>query len=84
MKECRRRWPGHAPDDSDSGVRNYSIYLAGDRVFGYYECDDPEGSKAYQAAQEVTKRWGAAMAPLFHPEVAEQGLQNLPEIFRLD
>ena len=25
-----------------------------------------------------------AMAPLFHPEVAEQGLQDLPEIFRLD
>jgi L-rhamnose mutarotase len=84
VKEHAAVWPDMLQMIKDSGVRNYSIYLCGDRVFGYYECDDPAGTKAYQAAQEVTKRWGAAMAPLFHPEVAEQGLQDLPEVFRLD
>ena len=77
-------WPEMRQMIHDAGVRNYSIYLFGDRVFGYYECDDPEATKAYQAAAEVTKRWGEAMAPLFAEEVASEGLIDLPEIFRLD
>lgn len=67
-----------------SGVRNYSIFLAGTRIFGYFECDDPEAVRAYQAAQDVTRRWGAAMSTLFDPEVETEGLTLLPEIFRLD
>src|SRR3954467_14239341 len=55
-------WPEMRQMIHDAGVRNYSISLFGDRVFGYYECDDPEATKAYQAAAEVTKRWGEAMA----------------------
>ena len=84
VKEHAAVWPDMRQMISDSGVRNYSIYLCGDRVFGYYECDDPEASKAYHGGPEVTKRWNAAMAPLFAPEVAEQGLLDLPEVFRLD
>ena len=77
-------WPDMLAMIKDAGVRNYSIYLFGDRVFGYYECDDPAAAQAYQAAAEVTVRWNAAMAPLFAEEVATEGLVNLPEIFRLD
>lgn len=54
------------------------------RVFGYCECDDPEATIAYQAAAEITERWGKAMLPPCHPEVGEKGLTYLPEIFRLD
>lgn len=77
-------WPDMLAMIKAAGVRNYSIYRFEDRVFGCYECDDPEATQAYQAAAEVTKRWGAAMAPLFAEEVATEGLINLPEVFRLD
>jgi L-rhamnose mutarotase len=77
-------WPDMLAMISAAGVRNYSIYRFGDRVFGYYECDDPDAAAAYMAAAEVTERWNAAMFPLFAPEVATEGLITLPEIFRLD
>jgi len=77
-------WPEMLAMISAAGVRNYSIYRFGDRVFGYYECDDPAAAQAYMAAAEVTERWNAAMFPLFAPEVASEGLVDLPEIFRLD
>jgi L-rhamnose mutarotase len=77
-------WPDMLQMIKDAGVRNYSIFLFEDRVFGYYECDDREATIAQQAAAEVSKRWGAAMAPLFDAEVQEQGLTYIPEVFRLD
>jgi lactoylglutathione lyase len=77
-------WPEMLQMIRDAGVRNYSIYRFGDRVFGYYECDDAEAAIAYQAAAEVTTRWNAWMSQLFDPEVAENGPDYLPEIFRLD
>ena len=77
-------WPEMLAMIKDAGVRNYSIYRFGDRVFGYYECDDPEATGRYMATAEVTTRWNAAMFPLFAEEVATEGLITLPEIFRLD
>jgi L-rhamnose mutarotase len=77
-------WPDMLAMISEAGVRNYSIHLFEDRVFGYYECDDPVATKAFMRDAEVTTRWNAAMAPLFAPEVATEGLIELPEVFRLD
>jgi len=77
-------WPDMLAMIKAAGVRNYSIYRFGDRVFGYYECDDPDAAAAYMAGAEVTTRWNAAMFPLFAEEVATEGLTYIPEIFRLD
>lgn len=77
-------WPEMLAMIKGSGVRNYSIYRFEDRIFGYYECDDPDHTKAYQAAAEVTRRWGEAMAPLVDPDIERTGLIYLPEVFRLD
>jgi L-rhamnose mutarotase len=77
-------WPEMLAMIKEAGVRNYSIHLFEDRVFGYYECDDPVATQAFMRDAEVTARWNAAMAPLFAPEVQEVGLVTLPEVFRLD
>lgn len=68
----------------DAGIRDYSVFLFGDRVFGTYECDDPEKSLVREAAAEATKRWRVAMALLFEEEVSRDGPSYLPEFFRLD
>ena len=77
-------WPDVLSAIRDAGIRNYSIYLFGDRVFGYYECDDPESAVSIEAASEATQRWRTAMRDLFDDEVTQNGPTYLPEIFRLD
>ncbi len=77
-------WPDVLAAIKDAGIRNYSCFLFGDRVFGYYECNDPGASLVLEAAAEATNRWRVAMAQLFDEEVAQNGPTFLPEIFRLD
>lgn len=77
-------WPQVLELIRSAGVRNYSIYRYEDRVFGYYECDDPERARAMIDAGQRELGWSDAMLELFDPEVAERGADYLPEIFRLD
>jgi L-rhamnose mutarotase len=64
----REIWPEMVQMLKDAGVRNYSIFVTGTRVFGYYECDDPEASRQHQASAEVTQRWAKHMEGLFTPD----------------
>ena len=67
-----------------AGIRNYSIFRDGNRVFGYFEADDLERAAAYLGAQEVCTRWQDAMAELLDERVPDAGPPPLDEIFRLD
>jgi len=67
-----------------AGIRNYSIFRDGNRVFGYFEADDLERAAAYLGAQEVCARWQDAMAELLDERVPDAGPPPLEEIFRLD
>lgn len=77
-------WPEVLKLIKDAGVHNYSIYRWENRVFGYFECEDPEAAQAQIDIGEREAGWRAAMAELFEPEVAERGADEMPEIFRLD
>ncbi|HVC76447.1 MAG TPA: L-rhamnose mutarotase [Candidatus Micrarchaeaceae archaeon] len=77
-------WPELLSMLKEAGIRNYSIYLFGDRAFGYYECDDARSAIAFQDASEINKKWSVVMKDLFDLEVTEHGATYLPEIFRLD
>ena len=77
-------WPEVLALIKEAGVHDYSIFRHGTRLFGYYECDDPETAKAEMAVGERDAGWSAAMADLFEPEVAERGADEMLEIFRLD
>ena len=44
------------------GIRNYSIFLDGDEVFGYFEHDDLDALDALNAQPtELGERWEAGM-----------------------
>ena len=77
-------WPEMLEVLKAAGIRNYTVYLFGDRVFGYYECDDGAAAIAYQDRSEVNQRWSTYMKTLFDSEVSEHGATYLPEIFRLE
>lgn len=77
-------WPELREALTRSGVRNYTIFLAGDQAFGYYEADDLDAADALMAAEDVNRRWQEAMAPLVREEISGVGPGQLPEIFRLE
>jgi L-rhamnose mutarotase len=77
-------WPEMRQALHDSGIRNYSIFKAGNQVFGYFESDDLQRTAAYLDTQEVNTRWQDAMAALLEERVPDAGPPPLQEIFRLD
>ncbi|MBG0717278.1 L-rhamnose mutarotase [Microbacterium sp. 2C] len=80
-------WPEMLAEIAASGRRDYSIFL--DRstgtLFGSYETDDDEASRAYLASSEVATRWEASMAEFFTDLAgrADQAATPLVEVFNL-
>jgi L-rhamnose mutarotase len=77
-------WPEMLDALRGAGIRNYSIFRAGNQVFGYFESDDLARAESFLAAQAVSARWQAAMAELLEERVPDAGPAPLDEIFRLD
>jgi len=80
----RHVWPEMLQALRDAGIRNYTIFRAGNKMFGYFESDDLQRAARHLAAQEVSARWQDAMADLLEERVPEAGPPPLEEIFRLD
>ncbi len=96
IDEYRRRhaevWPEMLQALSESGWRNYSLFLRPDgTLFGYFETP---GSFAEAldavAVREVNDRWQRDMAPFFESvgggasQMADQMMEQLEEVFHLD
>ena len=79
-----RVWPEMLDALRGAGIRNYTIFRDGNRVFGYFEADDLEAAGRHMAEQEVSRRWQDAMAELLEERVPDSGPLALPEVFRLD
>jgi L-rhamnose mutarotase len=79
----REVWPGMLEALKSAGIRNYTIFRAGNEMFGYFETDDLARAETYLATQEVNARWQDAMADLLEERVQDQGPSPLEEIFRL-
>jgi L-rhamnose mutarotase len=84
VTEHARVWPEMLEALRAAGIRNYSIFRAGDHVFGYFEADDLEAAGRHLAAEEVSARWQDHMAGLLEERVPDAGPPQLEEIFRLD
>ena len=84
VRAHREVWPEMLEALSAAGIRNYTIFRDGNRMFGYFETDDLARAEAYLAAQEVNARWQDAMAELLEQRVPDEGPSGLQEIFRLD
>jgi L-rhamnose mutarotase len=79
----REVWPEMLEALKSAGIRNYTIFRAGNEMFGYFETDDLARAETYLATQEVNARWQDAMADLLEERVQDQGPSPLEEIFRL-
>jgi L-rhamnose mutarotase len=77
-------WPEMLAALRGAGIRNYTIFRAGNEMFGYFEADDLAAAERYLSQQEVCTRWQDHMAALLEERVPDGGAASLEEIFRLD
>ena len=58
-------WPEMVETLKAAGICNYTIWLDGNSLFGYYECEKgAEYALDYQAESVVVKRWNVSMDPI--------------------
>ena len=87
--EYRRRhaavWPEMLAELKAAGASNYSIFLDGDRLFGYLEVEDLARFQHHMAASDVNARWQADMGVLIDPltDPATGFHRKLDEVFHL-
>lgn len=62
-------WPEMLDVLRAAGIRNYNIFRHGLTLFGYFETDDLQATKAFLAASPVNAKWGEWMAPIMKIEV---------------
>lgn len=58
-------WPGIEALNREAGIRNFTIFVRGDVLFGYYEYvgDDYEADQATLAADPLSRQWWALTDP---------------------
>lgn len=66
IEEYERRhreiWPEMVEVLAAAGIRNYSIWLVGETVFGYYECEKgAEYAAKVQKESAIVDRWNEYM-----------------------
>jgi L-rhamnose mutarotase len=84
IRAHRAVWPEMLEALRSAGIRNYTIFRDGNRMFGYFEADDLAATERHLAQQSVSTRWQDAMAELLEARVSDAGPPALEEIFRLD
>ena len=87
---CRRHdqiWESMKQILKEAGIRNYSIWIVDDDIFGYYECEKGiEFAAKVQAESDVVKCWNKYMQDVMEMELDKKtGSQPLmTEVFRFD
>jgi L-rhamnose mutarotase len=75
-------WPEVLSDIKAAGVRNYSIFLDGDEVLGYFEYDDDQRRPGVPS--EAMQRWDARMRPLGASDDEGGAVSITRQVFYLD
>lgn len=89
--EYKRRhdeiWPEMVEVLKAAGICNYTVFLTGEELFGYYECEKGVTyAEKVQAESLVVSRWNEYMKDILELEMdPKTGAQpKLMEVFRLD
>ncbi len=85
----RSVWPQVEAMITECGIRNFTIFVRGEVIVGYYEYvgDDYEADQAKMARDATTQQWWARTAPCqlpFDSESPEPNWQPLDEAWHLD
>ena len=83
LKRHDEIWPEMLAALKAAGIRNYNIFRHGLVLFGFFETDDLEATKASLRRSEADRKWSEWMAPIMKIEVdpATQFPYLLPQQF---
>ena len=87
IRRHKEIWPEMLETLKNAGINNYSIWLCGNELFGYYECEKGvQYAGKEQAESPVVARWNEYMRDIMDMSVDEKtGAQPLLEhVFNLD
>ena len=87
VKRHNEIWPELVEVLKAAGIENYSIWLSGNELFGYYECSKGIAYAAkIQAESPIVDKWNEYMKDVMTMAFDEKtGAQKLmQEVFRLD
>lgn len=92
LDEYRERhrsvWPEMLRALSETGWRNYSLFLRDDGLLvGYFETPSLEAALSGMSSREVNARWQRDMAPFFENlggRRPDEGFERLAEVFHLE
>jgi len=54
-------WPEMVAELKRAGIRNYSLFLKGNEVHGYWECDDLAATINFLNNSKINKKWQESM-----------------------
>ena len=74
-------WPEMTAMLNDAGIHNYTIWLTGNEIFGYYECEDADYAAKVQADSEVSVRWEESMKGIMEITSDGRGENGLTQVF---
>ena len=69
LKRHDEIWPEMLAALRKAGISNYNIFRHGLTLFGYFETDDLEATKASLADDPVNARWSEYMAPIMKIDI---------------
>ena len=87
-QEYKRRhdeiWPEMKALLKEAGVANYTIFMDGNELFGYYECEKgAEHATQVQDESEIVQKWNVYMSDILIWK-DNKTQPKLTEVFRLD
>ena len=87
LKRHNEIWPEMVALLKASGIKNYTIWLTGTTLFGYYECEHGiDFATKTQANSPIVDKWNEYMKDILLMEMdPETGAQpQLKKVFELD
>lgn len=69
-------WPEMVKNLKEQGISNYSIFLSGNELIGYYECEDIEKLQQVKVTSSVAKKWAESMIGIVEFEKEPDGVTN--------
>ncbi|CAC11878.1 conserved hypothetical protein [Thermoplasma acidophilum] len=76
-------WPEMLDLLKRAGIRNYSIFIDGTDVFGYWECDNPSATLSAINNSEINSKWQTFMSDIIITPPAERTGTGMDEVFYL-
>lgn len=87
VKRHNEIWPEMKEVLKTAGICNYTIFLGGNELFGYFECEKGLAySEQVQSESDVIKKWNEYMSDILETEIdpsTGEEIKLIP-VFRLD